>query len=88
MVYDGIAGDTLTQSWPMPRAMADVFERQDVDGAIQQLLQYEVHGLEQALDNLLTAPARRTLSSRSTSAMLSSGLPHERSVRSTRTVRS
>ena len=62
VVYDGIAGDTLTQSWPMPRAMADVFERQDVDGAIQQLLQYEVHGLEQALDNLLTAPARRRFS--------------------------
>lgn len=59
VTYDGIAGDTLTQSWPMPPTMAAAFEREDVNAAARQLIEYDAPGFEAALQALLTEEATR-----------------------------
>src|SRR5207245_8511928 len=43
-VYDGIAGDTLVQSWRMPESMIQAFEDGDIDEASRELLEYDAHG--------------------------------------------
>jgi hypothetical protein len=56
-VFDGIAGDTLTQSWRMPPEMVACFGGDDVGAAARQMFEYDAPGFERALNGLLSRAA-------------------------------
>jgi asparagine synthase (glutamine-hydrolysing) len=61
-IYDGIAGDTLTQSWRVPPEMVAAFARGNVSEASTQLFEYEAPGLERGIQALLTREAANRFS--------------------------